>query len=1355
MQNVEEFELSSLICSKFRKIEEISSKVEYCTNVTNNLASGLLRTAATRIFSDPKMSFSEIIANSIDAYNKSDTIGKFGMGFISNLFWLFNHPKRYINIVSETETQFWRATIFFDNVYKLDFENIKQKRKKSNFTIITFGFPDFKDGENFYLFLKSISKFVNIDISISVLEFNGNGKLEKIYTNGIISDNKINIYINQTNKVYNNIKPGEIVFKDSASGITKEVLFNSMLVPSSSTKNMINIPLIYKDEIKRRDLNDIEYTPNISSGFIVDSPYGIVVGNVIIVPLNFNYYIDFPYTARVTVARDDILISTKEEEKILKFKINKIINISLNQGDTHEVLEALEYYKNFTDQNNIKKIISSCINKLLSSDKIILVPKMYKIYNLIKDKVAVEFKNSSIIQISYELEELFKNNIKRKLGQKNVVFVKNLGENYTFAGTNNMLFIDIDFYKSDPENCFENIILSNTTEYIKNDIIEDNDYNFIMSNYASKFKNNKVILDIYSSAYKFISNYNLEWESDKEQFGGLVDIKSFIEILTAKLDIIVKLKVSSDKISDYLSKLFNFFCVSFPKNIVYGQDTELFEWKTTWDSYKSYIKDSEIKLDKVVNITEDILDLQIELDYYAFDMDNSIFIDNILLGLLNCLPEYINELYPRVNFVELIVFTLVVLEYEMVNAGRGQNKLETNFTLDELDFIITKMRGFCDLSKLKSILMETCKPGGDDGSNIYYTTIYTPLSIIFNTLLKNRELKIYETYETSKNIKSFYLTSLINYVTENNVDINKFDWVKNIPIQQSRINSNIIDIACNTGTTKDIIPAILTELIQNSRDAIKKRNTGSSIYIDFYNYDPQNYEDCMLKCTKEMFVLTVKDDIGIPISAFTSLLIPFLSSKKVEGNYIPVGSMGTGFFNIFRQPICERVYIITTPPKTKKTYMIECIPVIKTGKIVDIKYNVSFLNKFKSGTSINIICKDDVRIEVETFLTNFMGTIDTLVVYNGKEIKNANRMIYDGKGYQIRIYDKGHCASNIQVGGIPVIELSKYNFGEIRENVEKINNINYNIVIDLNSDVKILPNQSRNRLIITDEKDEDFLIKTILDANYLDIIYKRLGSFSIHKILYGFLSRTEVDQVLPSNTKNYFSNYNFGERDYTLVSIIRKIYRKSFKVGYEEAIRTILEKYQLFDKEKKLIKGWYAYKNKENEKNKKDKINKSPNFKKFQSEILNFYVEKFWNIGYELQNKGYFSGDSFKFSKIAPKIIIKTMKEDSLHGYYKISDHLIRLNFKYVPNILRDMEKLKTIGNDDIANFVYNDLKYLFKVAKIPTTLIHELSHAWKNTDEGVHDSVLLTIKGIEEEYEFDRAASIVYNHIIQHGLFN
>ena len=110
--------------------------------------------------------------------------------------------------------------------------------------------------------------------------------------------------------------------------------------------------------------------------------------------------------------------------------------------------------------------------------------------------------------------------------------------------------------------------------------------------------------------------------------------------------------------------------------------------------------------------------------------------------------------------------------------------------------------------------------------------------------------------------------------------------------------------------------------------------------------------------------------------------------------------------------------------------------------------------------------------------------------------------------------------------------------------------------------------------------------------------------------------------------------------------------------------------------------------------------------------------------------------------------------EGNTAGFYTSHNNIIELNFKYHPNISEHFEKLFSINNiKDRVKYLNTNMQYLFKVSKIPTTLMHELCHAWSDKDEGYHDVMELMINGKISEYKFDEASSTIYNLIVEMGL--
>lgn len=81
----------------------------------------MIRVAATRIFADPSQSIMELPVNSIDSYRRlrsrrkglppPPSVGKFGMGFFSILYWLIGHPQTQLIIESMYQDGIWKLKI--------------------------------------------------------------------------------------------------------------------------------------------------------------------------------------------------------------------------------------------------------------------------------------------------------------------------------------------------------------------------------------------------------------------------------------------------------------------------------------------------------------------------------------------------------------------------------------------------------------------------------------------------------------------------------------------------------------------------------------------------------------------------------------------------------------------------------------------------------------------------------------------------------------------------------------------------------------------------------------------------------------------------------------------------------------------------------------------------------------------------------------------------------------------------------------------------------------------------------------------------------------------------------------------
>src|SRR5690606_29079623 len=131
--------------------------------------------------------------------------------------------------------------------------------------------------------------------------------------------------------------------------------------------------------------------------------------------------------------------------------------------------------------------------------------------------------------------------------------------------------------------------------------------------------------------------------------------------------------------------------------------------------------------------------------------------------------------------------------------------------------------------------------------------------------------------------------------------------------------------------------------------------------------------------------------------------------------------------------------------------------------------------------------------DVSVFVHNILSTMDIPIVLNGKKLTYDTIFQYNTNMYSIKILDENkYKTSNIQVGGVPVIALDKFNTSSLDINESddwnyflKENDLSTNIVIDFSPKTNILPNQSRNRLIVENNRIAKLIVEAAYDAYYL------------------------------------------------------------------------------------------------------------------------------------------------------------------------------------------------------------------------------------------------------------------------------
>ena len=301
----------------------------------------------------------------------------------------------------------------------------------------------------------------------------------------------------------------------------------------------------------------------------------------------------------------------------------------------------------------------------------------------------------------------------------------------------------------------------------------------------------------------------------------------------------------------------------------------------------------------------------------------------------------------------------------------------------------------------------------------------------------------------------------------------------------------IVQIAANEGTSKPFIDSVLTELLQNSVDAIRSKPASDTNIIIDVNEN----------------LIRVKDFVGIPIEAYLSLWIPFLSSKTdIE---IMTGEMGTGFYNIFRQPWCGFVEITSDNISTVAT------PIIEDSRVVDILYTVIELPKMQGGTTITITLSDrlspqdkiSLAMEGVIHTRNQLAYIDYPLTLNGANVNIQKTLVVNTNVGQCYVTNSPS-PSVLLTNGIPIGPLSQFLSQLFGEDVNP--DIETGIMVDVHKKY-YQATQSRNRLILSDNPKKN---NTFLQ-------FLRVGIFRclIHKIHTKVINENREDVM-----ESYFPN---------------------------------------------------------------------------------------------------------------------------------------------------------------------------------------------------------------------------------------
>ena len=475
--------VSDFICKLYNK--------KGCNFNSLKISDELIKVATTGIFDKPEQSIMELLVNSIDSYNEINSIGKFGIGFYSIIFWIsrplngeyprfINLESTYLNRIGELKS--YGIILKWSNKGLL-FEKYDITNPTITGTIITIDCTNFQLNDNI---ITTMSEQINR------LKYIEGGE---IYQNDV----KLNKITKSENKVYIYLNKNKIEVIDFAKGINEYVLEKSLLIPFLSTKekhisNFVKNPFLLKNEDKQK------------------CTFNIIINGIVIVKVDikveydskYNYCIYLPNTSKLSISKNDILYEKESFElKVFEIQIYKLINLILDyEKNISNIFTLLETYSK--KNNQIYNCINTIKTNILNTKDIIIIPHTWDniIISLLPYETFIKYNNTELFDIENKIyDKLIKISNSNIFKYINVIFVNLNDKLFDTYGLMNFIFINSEISNNIEKviNSVDDLLLIPNTlnEY---NIFIKNEYNiFILYSkicnftFVKKFSNIKII----------------------------------------------------------------------------------------------------------------------------------------------------------------------------------------------------------------------------------------------------------------------------------------------------------------------------------------------------------------------------------------------------------------------------------------------------------------------------------------------------------------------------------------------------------------------------------------------------------------------------------------------------------------------------------------------------------------------------------------------------------------------------------------------------------------------------------------------------------------------------------------------
>jgi hypothetical protein len=1419
----------------------IFSRKTCCTTIGRKIGTSLIKIAATRIFADPEQSILELPVNSMDSYFPELRVGKFGMGFFSFLYWLIGQPKRKLYIYS------W----FVENNINCGYCATLQE-KNGNLSLKLRILETYTKQAGTYIYLDAENENFSQDVisnfgnQLNKLKFT-----DKVGIYFIVSKqkddnqlkgfralkpmNKYNGWKNVTmkNKIFVKLAENYIFIEDFAQGIPIQVLLGSLFVPSISTKTI-------KDVVVKPFGWTAMNLLNIEPSFV------ILVFNVAVVQLSppvgetLGCIIDMPPNTRLPVSRDDIILDDSNYQ-IFVNNLLDILELGKERRDVSTLQKLFEEYLNFTSNDVNKKAVIEATSTFIDNNSSYLVTE--ELFNGIQNTYTQAIKSNimNVADVEKNILTTFKS--QENIFEGRVVITMSSRESMSPVGTFGMSSI-VFVNKNYQNNKGWNISAAQAFP------------NLGLCPYGTKY--GVEAMETYKSLIpgaKYMEDYKNSINGDPEKFSPIDERIVFLEKLdenmvtlyTSVLATFEGLKMYFSNIEDIKEKFFSLYASTaikfrvndwkkisyvllskmslFKGNQSYGGSqyslatnsvsfihsaknvldsnksmTAVDVKKSLWEKYQDYRTESAIitiKAGKEANVTylEILSNLSPEFLRYRLYVMGDEELHDIILGNSKRFDDYI---------FCCSMFFVALKNYNDLNSSKEFKLTKVYFNEREsfAKYILQKIEAVKISRTYTTEFYESSHGKYYFWIGLFFGSHTQKLQMEIEDWLKmiNKEINAQPIYTIQINNDykwiEFRTSQLISYLFSNEVSENEdvIEVFEKASQHKGKSKLQITEIAINEGTTKPFIPAVLTELIQNSADAIK-----SSDDLEDKTQISVNYED-----RNDQFITQVSDLIGMPPKAFLYVGVPFISTKIASE--LVTGEMGSGFFNVYR----ESTYVTIETIYKEKYYVSYDRPIIENNRVVDVLRRVYSTDKKEGeelglfrGTRITIVCENRDWEQRMDYLASARYTSEKIMsqvsLFNDISIR-SNGIIYElGKNKTLMftagffdvyfLRSKENFPSYIFTKGIPFAPLEKYYVTLFSSEIQI--NMQNNIIINIRQG-GYTPVQTRTRINMPKEVKEQFkkvlvyaafvkAMSVIIDENKYLYWYWDYSSHASASQLKRY-SRIYTDNLDNNTASNILTAVNFDlfeVNKYTEINLIHYTNKLIAFVGnegptsakMEKKIDEYIESFNLSRYQEvkilgsKLLKGWIMSKNKDI--SEAIKVEKGNVGKVEDDKIITPYVKIFLDIFVNKAIKSGINGWNDKSLNLASTsaVINTTANLKNASGYFSHNTKSIHINtYSWDKKNIRDLVAVikKVKNGEDLSqiNTSQSEKWYeCFSLIYPSTTVIHELEHARRAQDHSGNSHGPLDISlwegDVVRERTFDQCANDVFSHVISNGFYD